>query len=187
MRSTEDTMRSIALFAVLATAMLAHAAPGPSSCREITDDTLRLNCYDEIVDSMPRPDAGTPTGPVPSDAAKGRSDTDSAGKTATTAPALAISGETIFGKVGSTDTAVIHTLFGVPDLDFIESTIAQSRKSAEGRRVLVLTNGHIWAQLDNANLQLSVGDVVRIRRGAVGSFLLSCNATKKSMRVKRID
>ncbi|MCX7063285.1 MAG: hypothetical protein NT024_01675, partial [Proteobacteria bacterium] len=76
---------------------------------------------------------------------------------------------------------------GVPDLDFIESTIVQSRKSAEGRRVLVLTNGHIWAQLDNANLQLSVGDVVRIRRGAVGSFLLSCNATKKSMRVKRID
>jgi len=166
---------SITLLILLTATATAYGAQSLSTCRQIENDPDRLACYDAAVDAVLQPATQKPSAEThPTEQPQSSNDT-------------AVSGETIFGKVDSTNTAVIHEVFGVPNVDSIESTITQARTAPDGHRVFALANGQVWAQTDSMNLPLAIGDVVHIRRGMVGSYLLSGNANKKSMRVKRVD
>jgi hypothetical protein len=55
-----------------------------------------------------------------------------------------------------------------------------------GRFVATLDNGQVWSQTEtNTRIEVRVGDSVTIRRGALGSYLLS-NAAGLATRVKRL-
>src|SRR5262249_15053681 len=86
-----------------------------------------------------------------------------------------------------TDAAVLHELFGVADLDAIESSVTDVRHAPDGRYVVVLANGQVWMQADDATLRPAVGDAAKIRHAMMGSFMLTIAQSKKSMRVRPID
>ena len=56
----------------------------------------------------------------------------------------------------------------------------------DGKFVATLANGQMWAQTElNSRIEVRVGDTVRIRRGALGSYLLS-NDAGMATRVRRV-
>jgi hypothetical protein len=72
-------------------------------------------------------------------------------------------------------------------LDAIESRIVHIKNLAHGRRQITLKNGQVWKQLESRSRpRLEPGVQVRIRRAALGSFLLSRPDTGGALRVKRI-
>jgi len=72
----------------------------------------------------------------------------------------------------------------VADPDQIESSIAKLAY-ANGRRIFTLDNGHVWATVDAASMGHAVeGDRVRVRKGALGSYILETPAGV-GLRVRR--
>jgi len=173
----------LALAATLLLISSAHAATDPQSCGQIPVDMQRLACYDAAFGppahsgaAIAAPPAATPTTP-----------TTPTTSSTTTAPPPSVTPEAIFGKVDSADSKLLTRALGVEDIESIETTIAELRTAPSGRYVLALANGQTWAQTDDTVLPLRPGDVVRIRHGAMGSYLLGHGTAKKTMRVKRVD
>lgn len=54
----------------------------------------------------------------------------------------------------------------------IEASVIGIRTSAIGRMLVELSNGQLW-ELDSADPLLAMGNLVTIRRGALGSYLLT--------------
>jgi|LauGreDrversion4_2_1035121.scaffolds.fasta_scaffold01007_16 hypothetical protein len=70
--------------------------------------------------------------------------------------------------------------------DFIEDRLQSARLSADGKWVFTLTNGAVWGQTELKGIRSpKVGDAIRIRKGALGSFLASIK-DRPAIRVKRI-
>lgn len=73
---------------------------------------------------------------------------------------------------------------GEEEISEIESSIAQVRSNSLGKYVLVLEDGARWAQTDTRPIQPKVGDKVRIRQAAMGSYLANINGGT-AVRVRR--
>ncbi len=67
----------------------------------------------------------------------------------------------------------------------LESRVASVATAASGKLILGLDNGQTWAQIDSSSLRLKVGDEVRIRRGTMGSYLLTRADGGPEIRVRR--
>lgn len=61
------------------------------------------------------------------------------------------------------------------DVSEIESTIAAFRSASDGLLILVVEDGARWKQTDGRALYPKVGDKIRIRRAALGSFMANIN------------
>lgn len=72
-------------------------------------------------------------------------------------------------------------------VDEIIAVVTDVSKSARGDLTVTLTNGQIWRQNGTEAMILKVGNEVRVRRGALDSFLLNKVGSSKSIRVKRVD
>ena len=81
----------------------------------------------------------------------------------------------IFGRSGPTEA-----------IESIETTLISARQSQKGEWVFVLANGSTWRQIDRERLTgtPTPGSVVRVRQGAVGSYLISVN-NSRSLRARR--
>jgi hypothetical protein len=80
-------------------------------------------------------------------------------------------------------------LFGSgSDVAQIESTVAAASHNAYGSQLIHLTDGSAWSQTDDSVLGLNprVGDKVVVRRGALGSFVLSVNR-QPGFKAKRVE
>lgn len=68
----------------------------------------------------------------------------------------------------------------------LESTIRSASQSAYGKWTLTLADGARWMQIDSRNLRKEprAGDPIRIRRGAVGSYLANIDG-QIAIRVRR--
>lgn len=68
----------------------------------------------------------------------------------------------------------------------IETALTSARQGRDGAWVFVLADGSTWRQIDQERLtaRATPGSTVRIRRGAMGSFLLSVNGSR-SVRARR--
>lgn len=70
----------------------------------------------------------------------------------------------------------------------IEARVTAVRTRPEGQQVLTLDNGQVWTQTETRrDPHFEVGDVVIIKRGLLGSFLLTLQKGSASTRVQRIS
>lgn len=81
----------------------------------------------------------------------------------------------IFGRSGPAEV-----------IESIETTLVSARQNQSGEWVFVLANGSTWRQIDTGRLTATPtpGSVVRVRHGAVGSYLISVN-NSRSLRARR--
>jgi hypothetical protein len=153
------------------------------SCVRIEDLSARLACYDRAAGRTP----GTSTvAPAPAMA-----------PVAPVAPAaaVAVAPPAPVGPPPATGVAA----FGAPsmpvtkaeraaEVERIEAKVTAVRVLARGEQVLTLENGQVWQQTETTReQQFAVGDVVVIRKGLLGSFLLTLATGSRNSRVKRIS
>jgi hypothetical protein len=72
------------------------------------------------------------------------------------------------------------------DLEAIETTLTDASMDGRSQWTFVLADGSVWRQIgaDRLTGSTRAGTPVRIRRGAMGSYLLSVNGSR-SLRVQR--
>jgi len=99
----------------------------------------------------------------------------------------------VSGKAGKPDMDAQKTAFGLAktsstdELQDISSPIIKTEKTSHGKRIIHLKNQQVWRQLESGSQpRLKPGDVVTIRRGALGSYILEKQDSNRSLRVKRI-
>lgn len=183
-------------FVALSFAILAFTLPAAATadalrdelrvCRDLTDDEVRLICYDAAVDrskkgaySSPAPASGnTPAAPP----AKPAGASDAA---AATAAAAGLSQQDLFGKTANEVERTVEEATGDERIDSLSATITKLREYTYDKVLVTLDNGQVWKQVDASNLRLRVGDTVDIERASLGSFMLRKKGSKRSMRVSR--
>jgi len=59
-------------------------------------------------------------------------------------------------------------------IDAIETTLTRATQAGDGRWTFVLADGNTWTQVDTDRVRINnrVGETVRVRRAAMGSYLL---------------
>lgn len=135
-----------------------------TACRTIEDGASRLACYDEATRAL---DEAERSGEV----------------TIVDRNQVREARNRLFGfNVGGLG------LFGRADRDpveAIEAVLRGARQDSRGAWTFTLEDGAVWRQVDAEPLiRARAGDPVRIRQGAIGSYLMSVNGAR-SVRVRR--
>ena len=124
------------------------------NCRALTADSERLACYDRSVAALAS--AREKEDIVVADRATIRE--TKKGLFGFTLPKLRLFG----GAEGKGE-----------EIKEIESTISAVRDTADGLAVFTLDDGARWKQTDGGNTFAKAGQSIRIKRGALGSYLAS--------------
>lgn len=74
---------------------------------------------------------------------------------------------------------------GFPTIETLESKVTHVRPSARDLFVVTLADGSVWRTTEPARRDPATGEAVRIRRGALGSYLGSF-AGMRSVRIERL-
>jgi hypothetical protein len=192
----------ILVLPALACAAQPAAAP-PSSqalaaCANVTDSSERLACYDRLAgrgaapasSAAPAQPARAPGGaaaaavpaPAPSPTLA-PSTTPGSPPPVTPTPAGAaappLSSPQSFGLYSAEHpkVAVSQTL---------EARVLALGRSKDDRRTVSLEGGARWELLDDGDALLAVGDMITIKRAALGSYLMY-TPTKRAHRVRRLN
>ncbi len=136
------------------------------ACRGIAENTARLACFDTAAGAL--------------DTAERQGDLvviDRAG--------VAETRRQLFGF----EMPSLPRLFGpegAVELESIDSTLASASSVGEGRWVFRLADGSEWRQIDSERVRFrnSPGQPVRVRKGALSSFLLTIDGSR-AVRVRR--
>jgi hypothetical protein len=160
--------------------MLAAALPAQAltpadlqRCRALSEDRARLACYDALAAAQAAP----PTAPAASTAGPGASAAAMPPPAAAPAPAEAPAAEGAFGRPVVTS--------GPPQ---IESRIEGRFEGWDRNTRFRLANGQVWQVTDGSSATLRLTDpVVRVRRAALGSFLMEFEGSNRTVRVRRVD
>jgi len=169
----------------------------PSSlhaCAILTDSAERLACYDQLAEHAANSDAA-PVAPAPAAAttATAAAPAPAPARAAVSAPPA---GGTTAGSAAPASAAAApppKQSFGLYAAEHpsapavaqaLDDRVVATGAGASGRMTVTLASGALW-ELDDADPLLAVGDVVSIRRAALGSFLLE-TPTKRTHRVRRL-
>ena len=71
--------------------------------------------------------------------------------------------------------------------DKIYATVVNIGIDAKRKRLISLSNGHIWRELSDVRLKLKVKDSIYIERGILGSFFLGKTNENSRIKVRRVD
>ncbi len=163
------------------------------ACRNISDDTARLACFDAAVPGLreeleqqnaelersrdQRSFFGLPSFDLPNILGRDR--------------------ETTPDEFGSADmeqeqaraerrTDELESERGI--VQSIDAVVVEWGRNPRGKYFVVLDNGHVWRQTDEGRVPLrnSGQNTVHIRRGAMGSFFLKANGVAAEFRFERI-
>jgi hypothetical protein len=162
-------LRCLALALVLLTALPASAQPTAQAtpealaaayrCAEITEDGARLACYDQAVGRLRQ--------------------AESQGQIVAVDRAQAATIERDAFGFNLPSLASLIPSFGGGDgvqneIENVEMTVERVVERANGRHSFVMSNGQTWAQIEPQSARnVRPGDVIRVRRAALGSFMLS--------------
>lgn len=91
----------------------------------------------------------------------------------------------LFGRDAIQSEDIVLRAAGIEQIDEIRARVTGVRLDPYGKLILTLDNGQVWSQIDSPALSLKSGDEVRIRRAAMGSYLLAEVDSKRSSRVRR--
>lgn len=136
------------------------------SCRAIAATEARLACFDAAAAAF---DTAEQQGEVTV------IDRVQARETRARLFGLDLASANLFGRLRQDDP-----------LTAIETTLASGRQDGRGQWTFVLADGSTWRQIDNERVtsRVAPGAAVRIRQGAVGSYLLSVGGAR-SVRARR--
>lgn len=146
-------------------------------CRSLPSAEERLKCYDDAVDDRSTP-SEEPAAAEEAPAAENTSPPAPAASSTAAAAAAVASAEADFGLPPGANSQ--------PVADQIEASITELSRTASGKFAIELDNGQLWRQTDNSSMRVKEGEVVIIKRGSLGSFKLTKDGTKRSMKVKRV-
>lgn len=147
-------------------------APPPAftravQCRTIAEPQERLACYDREVAALEAAEAANEIRVV---------DRQQVQRTRRTLFGLALPDLRIFGGDD-----------GPEAVTEINSTISRISRDPRGRFTFTLEDGARWAQIDSRELfEPRVGQPIRIRRAALGSYLANVNR-QTAIRVQRVQ
>ncbi|RVU39929.1 hypothetical protein EOE67_08440 [Rheinheimera riviphila] len=147
------------------------------SCQQISDEEQRLSCFDQIVSQLDNPVqqqavATTTVNPVV---------TTTATKTPVIQPPQATPKQEIAAEFGLKKPRPDAE---IEEISSVVKTVAQDLRK---KLLITLENGQQWRQLDQEYLNIQAGDRCVVKRGAIGSFLLGIEGTKKKIRVRRVE
>jgi hypothetical protein len=130
-------------------------------CRQLATEAARLSCYDTLADQARQRLAARPAG--------------------TTAPSAAAASADKVAEFGQPPKP------GAGDIEVMESRIVGRFEGWRPGQRFTLANGQVWQIVDDSS---GFGDsqepVVRIRRAALGSFMMEVDGVTRSPRVKRL-
>lgn len=138
------------------------------ACRALTDSSARLDCYDAAVSRFSKLyDNG--------EIAVADGETAAAAR------------KSAFGLPAPTPVLTPQKDSGTRDQeDIVESSLQSLRQAKDGKWIFVLATGAVWTQTDLQSIRTpKVGDPIRIRRGALGSFLATVK-DRPAIRMKRL-
>jgi hypothetical protein len=163
------------------------------ACAILTDPTERLGCYDQLAGHAPHSDAA-PVAAAPAAPAVAAAATAAVPATTTTAtPAAPAPAAASAATATAAAAPPPKESFGLYTAEHptapavtqsLDDRVVATGASASGRMTVTLASGSLW-ELDEADPLLAVGDVVSIRRAALGSFLLE-TPTKRTHRARRL-
>lgn len=138
------------------------------ACRSVSGAEARLACFDTASEAF---DVAERQGEVTV------VDQAQAQETRTRLFGLNLDGANLWGRLRQEERDRVEA---------IETTLVRASTDGNGRAVLVLADGSTWRQTDSEriNARLRAGAPVRVRQGAVGSFLLSVDGAR-SVRARR--
>lgn len=144
----------------------ADALSALRTCRGMTENAARLACFDQAARAL---DEGEASGDLLVVERAEIEDTR----------------QRLFG-LDVSNVRLLHRFGGQGDLDDIETTLSRAYQTSQGGWVFHLADGSIWRQVDMERLpnRVSPGALVRIRRGAIGSYLISVDGAR-ALRVRR--
>ena len=130
-------------------------------CRQTTGDASRLTCYDTLAEQARQRVASRPAGAA--------------------APAAAPAAADRVAEFGKPPQP------GAADIEVMESRLVGRFEGWRPNQRFTLANGQVWQIVDDST---GFGDakepVVRIRRAALGSFMMEVGGVTRSPRVKRL-
>jgi hypothetical protein len=85
----------------------------------------------------------------------------------------------------STDKFGKETRLDTPE-EYIEATIVEVITNSLRIDYLRLDNGHTWRENEDSRVRFKVGRKVKIEEGIFGSFNLTMEGTRKTVKVKRV-
>lgn len=190
--------------AMLAVALLAQQGADPAACAVIEPDDERLSCYDAF---FRRPPVQAPAHTQAPEAA-GREGEESAAASASSAPdaprapaaavapALPVPATTppvrtqeeVFGLTPAQLAELDRSESSAPVLDRVEVRVSSVTRTGLGHIVLTFDNGQRWMEVAPSDrVRFRAGQVVTIRRAALGSFLARGPTSGGGVRVRRMD
>ncbi|MGB0893346.1 MAG: hypothetical protein ACPGUD_02980 [Parashewanella sp.] len=139
------------------------------SCSVIQDKLERLVCYDKLSSRVLKKQAVNEFGANSQTPARPNK---------TSVPALTVEQQKqAFGQVKPAKDAI----------ERIELTVKSVRKNPYGTMSFTFTNGQTWKQIDSRRFKVKTDDVIFIRKGALGSFLMGKEGRNSTIRVKRVN
>jgi hypothetical protein len=125
-----------------------------ADCRKLTDGPARLACYDEAAAGLEQAEAKGDIVVV---------DREQARKVRRQAFGFSLPSLALFEKGEKQE-----------DIESTTGTVAAARQNAARKWVVRLEDGAVWTQVDATELfaDPKVGDPVRIKKGALGSYLM---------------
>ena len=169
------------------------------SCVRIEDLSARLACYDRAAGRAPAAaPAATQAAPAPAPASAPRAAAATATVPVPPAPSPRMPADPVAGfgaqsVPGNRDDALTAAKVQKREEQAalpkeIQARVTAVQRRPRGEHVLTLDNGQVWEQTEyRAEPRYSAGDTVVIRRGLLGSFLLTQQKGSPATRVKRIS
>lgn len=196
-------------------AMPLGAAEDPSAaiaaCRTEQDDARRLACYDRQADRLAERASAAAAAPVaPAAAATQSAEAAVAGTVAAAATSATPAANAPAAQSAATASAAPKPVtpqdeFGyggamaradadqkkkegaASGLEEIVATVTQVTTRQRGELVITLDNGQVWVQkAPESSFRVKIGDQVRIKAGALRSYMMSHVTTDRATRVTRV-
>lgn len=155
-------------------------------CKQLTDNSARLSCYDRLAATFVSqaasaavavPGTAVPEAPAPEAAAPASAPAAAVATPATATP----SAEAIAADFGKTERRPSD------QIEQLQATVKSLSRNKMRKLLITLENGHTWRQTEDDTIQLKAGDSVTIEKASFGSFLLSKTGTNRKVRVKRVE
>lgn len=160
-------------------------------CKQLTDNSARLSCYDRLAATFVSQEASAAVA-VPSTAVSGAAAPGAAAPEAAV-PASAPAAVVATPATATPSAEVIAADFGKTQsrpsdqVEQLQATVKSLSRNKMRKLLITLENGHTWRQTEDDSIQLKAGDSVTIEKASFGSFLLSKTGTNRKVRVKRVE
>jgi hypothetical protein len=194
-------MRSIFLLTLFSSLLVSQTAAAQDQgsgatasafmkCARIANDAQRLSCYDRLATELIELGLSSLGDPEPAPSEPPQAPVaDTSGSTGDAGTSAVVTGG------GAASVATSEEAFGLErvedaqdeDIKLIQSRYVGEFTGWDGKTTFPLENGQVWQQIESGRMSWKATDpMITIKRGFMGSYMLSVEGVNKKVRVKRI-